>query len=103
MSAPSSAAEWKPLGRFEIQLAGCETELHQRIGLSPREWQTLKLIADGQTSPEIAHRLNVQRSTIDTFKKRIFEKLEVNSAVEASSLAMALLSGVRMRERELPI
>lgn len=87
------------MGRFEVCLATIEPERLRQFGLSPREWQTLNLIAAGNTSGEIADALNVQRSTVDTFKKRIFEKLEVNSAAEASSLAIAILSGADIRHR----
>ena len=99
MGCPVSASEWKTMGRFEVCLATIEPERLRQFGLSPREWQTLKLIAAGNTSGEIAEALNVQRSTVYTFKKRIFEKLEVNSATEASSLAIAILSGVNIRHR----
>ena len=99
MGCPVSASEWKTMGRFEVCLATIEPERLRQFGLSPREWQTLNLIATGNTSGEIAEALNVQRSTVDTFKKRIFEKLEVNSATEASSLAIAILSGVNIRHR----
>lgn len=99
MGCPVSVSEWKTMGRFEVCLATIDPERLRQFGLSPREWQTLNLIAAGNTSGEIAEALNVQRSTVDTFKKRIFEKLEVNSATEASSLAIAILSGVSIRHR----
>ena len=99
MGYPASALEWKTMGRFEVCLPTIDPERLRQFGLSPREWQTLYLIAAGNTSGEIAELLNVQRSTVDTFKKRIFEKLEVNSATEASSLAIAILSGVDIRHR----
>lgn len=99
MGKLASPLEWKTLGRFEVHLAAMETGRHREFGLSPREWQTLKLIAEGKTSSEIARMLNVQCSTVMTFKKRIFDKLHVNSVAEASSLAIAILSGADMRER----
>ena len=99
MGCPISASVWMPMGRFEVCLATIAPERLRQFGLFPREWQTLNLIAAGNTSGEIAEALNVQRSTVDTYKKRIFEKLEVNSATEASSLAIAILSGVDIRHR----
>ena len=99
MGYSASAVEWKAMGRFEVCLTTIEPERLRQFGLSPREWQTLNLIAAGNTTGEIAEALNVQRSTVDTFKKRIFEKLEVNSAAEASSLAIAILSGADIRHR----
>lgn len=99
MTQSAFQTDWKRLGRFEVQLADLESDRRREFGLSPREWQTLKRIAAGNTTPEIAIELNIQPSTVDTFKRRIFEKLEVNSAAEASSLAIAILSGVNIRER----
>lgn len=99
MGCPVPVAEWKPMGRFEVCFTAVDPERLRQFGLSPREWQTLNLIAAGNTSGEIADVLNVQRSTVDTFKKRIFEKLDVNSATEASSIAIAILSGVSIRRR----
>lgn len=99
MAHSETTSDWKMLGRFEVLMATIDAERHRDFGLSLREWQTLKLIADGYTSAEIASALNVQRSTVDTFKKRIFEKLEVNSAAQASSLAIAILSGADIRQR----
>ena len=87
------------LGRFEVLMATIYAERHRDFGLSLREWQTLKQIADGYTSAEIARALNVQRSTVDACKNRILEKLEVNSAAQASSLAIAILSGADIRQR----
>ncbi len=99
MGYPASVEQWKTMGRFEVCLPTIDPERLRQFGLSPREWQTLYQIAAGNTSGEIAETLNIQRSTVDTFKKRIFEKLEVNSATEASSLAIAILSGVNIRHR----
>ena len=93
-------SEWKKLGRFEVQFEEVELQRLHQFGLSRREWQTLRLIAEGKTSAQIASALNVQRSTVDTYKKRIFEKLDVRSATEATSLAIALLSGANLRERK---
>ena len=99
MARSDMTSDWKMLGRFEVLMATIDTDRHRDFGLSLREWQTLKLIADGYTTPEIAEQLYVQPSTVDTFKKRIFEKLEVNSAAQASSLAIAILSGADIRQR----
>lgn len=47
-------------------------------GLSPREFDVVRLVAEGLTDKEIAVRLNVSLSTVRTYMKRIFEKLGVN-------------------------
>nr|WP_315034704.1 response regulator transcription factor [uncultured Chryseobacterium sp.] len=50
--------------------------------LSPREYQIFKLLAEGNGNLEISNILGIQKSTISTLKKRIFEKLKVRNTVE---------------------
>jgi two-component system response regulator FimZ (fimbrial Z protein) len=50
--------------------------------LSSREYEIFKLLADGNGNLEIANRLNIQMSTVSTYKKRIFQKLDVNNIAE---------------------
>jgi DNA-binding NarL/FixJ family response regulator len=51
--------------------------------LSPREEEILKLIAKGMSVPEIAKIESISRHTVESHIKRIYQKLEVNSRVEA--------------------
>jgi DNA-binding NarL/FixJ family response regulator len=51
--------------------------------LSQRETQVLELAAKGFQFDEIAQRLEVSRHTVQTFVRRIYAKLEVNSKMEA--------------------
>jgi DNA-binding NarL/FixJ family response regulator len=51
--------------------------------LSQREAQVLELAAKGFQFDEIAQRLQVSRHTVQTFVRRIYAKLEVNSKMEA--------------------
>jgi len=51
--------------------------------LSPREQQVLELITLGYTYDEIATELHVSRHTVQTFIRRTYRKLQVNSKVEA--------------------
>lgn len=50
--------------------------------LSSREYEIFKLLADGNGNLEIANRLNIQMSTVSTYKKRIFQKLNVGNIAE---------------------
>lgn len=50
--------------------------------LSSREYEIFKLLADGNGNLEIANRLNIQMSTVSTYKKRIFQKLDVSNIAE---------------------
>ncbi|WP_061085427.1 response regulator transcription factor [Chryseobacterium indologenes] len=50
--------------------------------LSSREYEIFKLLADGYGNLEIANKLNIQMSTVSTYKKRIFQKLDVGNIAE---------------------
>lgn len=50
--------------------------------LSKRELSIAQLLAQGKTFDEIAGLLNIEASTIRTYKGRIFQKLEVNTLHE---------------------
>nr|WP_315027690.1 response regulator transcription factor [uncultured Chryseobacterium sp.] len=50
--------------------------------LSSREYEIFKLLADGNGNLEIANQLNIQMSTVSTYKKRIFQKLDVANIAE---------------------
>jgi two-component system response regulator NreC len=47
--------------------------------LSEREQETLKLIAFGYSNKEIAEKLFLSVKTVETYKARIMEKLELNT------------------------
>lgn len=50
--------------------------------LSVREAEVAQLIAVGHTGPAIAEQLGVSKSSIDTYRARIFNKLSVQSRAE---------------------
>jgi two-component system invasion response regulator UvrY len=52
------------------------------ITLSPRETDVLNLLKEGLGTAKIAEKLNLQLSTVSTYKARIFEKLGVKNIVE---------------------
>jgi len=56
--------------------------------LSDREFQVMRLIADGKKSSEIAGELAVSVNTINTYRMRIFEKMKMQSNVELSRYAV---------------
>lgn len=49
--------------------------------LSNREMEILELLAQGEGNLEVANKLNIQMSTVSTYKTRIFEKLQVSNIV----------------------
>ncbi len=52
--------------------------------LSPREILVMQLLTEGKWTKEIASLLNVKENTISTYKRRIFDKLEVADEIELS-------------------
>lgn len=61
-------------------------------GLSEREKEILQLMVTGLIKKEIADRLNLSVHTVDTYLRRIYEKLEVNTRTGA--VAKALKEGL---------
>jgi DNA-binding NarL/FixJ family response regulator len=49
--------------------------------LSHREFQILALLAEGKTNIDISADLNLQKSTVSTYKKRIMQKLNINNNI----------------------
>ncbi|UUC43861.1 response regulator transcription factor [Flavobacterium cerinum] len=54
--------------------------------LSNRELEISRLLVNGYGSLEIANHLNIQMSTVSTYKSRIFEKLDIKSVVSLVDL-----------------
>jgi DNA-binding NarL/FixJ family response regulator len=61
-------------------------------GLSDREKEILQLMTTGLIKKEIADRLTLSVHTVDTYLRRIYEKLEVNTRTGA--VAKALKEGL---------
>ena len=59
----------------------------QSLGITPRELEILKLIADGMSTREIASALFVSENTVKTHASRLFGKLDVNRRTKAVQVA----------------
>ena len=57
--------------------------------LSPREFEIVSLLLNGQTVSDISQSLNIQTSTVGTHKARLFEKLSITNILELKELATA--------------
>lgn len=77
----------KEVVRKEVTVDPAEAE---KIGLSSRELDVLKLIAEGFSNQEIADKLFVSANTIKTHSSRIFEKLDVKRRTQAVEKARRL-------------
>jgi DNA-binding NarL/FixJ family response regulator len=54
--------------------------------LSKREEQVLNLLAQGYLCKEISVELGISDNTVDTYRRRIYEKLHVHSRAQAASV-----------------
>jgi len=64
-------------------------------GLSPRESEVLTLLADGLTYNEIANSLHLSVYTVNTYIRRIYEKLQVRSRGKASAAYIQSICGAK--------
>jgi two-component system response regulator NreC len=56
--------------------------------LSERERQVLQMIAEGKTSKEVAADLKISLKTVETFRRRIMEKLDLNNLADLVKYAI---------------
>ncbi len=56
------------------------TTNQNKIPLTKRELEVLKEIADGKSTPEIADKLCIANSTVETHKRNLIEKTQVENA-----------------------
>ncbi len=75
-------------------------EVNPMDTLSMRETQVLMMVAQGTRTQEISEILSLSPKTISTYRKRLYEKLDVSSDIEMLHLAMK--HGV-LDENNMPI
>jgi DNA-binding NarL/FixJ family response regulator len=63
-------------------------ELAAQQELTPREREVLQLMAEGQSTKEIARTLDVSVKTIETHRRNTMHKLEVDSVAELTKYAI---------------
>jgi DNA-binding CsgD family transcriptional regulator len=67
--------------------AGAQPDALERLGLTAREGEVLRLVADGRSNSQIAEALFISRKTASVHVSNILAKLGVSSRVEAAALA----------------
>ena len=58
-------------------------------GLSPRELQVLRLVAEGNSSKDIAMMLDLGLETVHSYRKTLMKKLGVNNVAGLTQIAVA--------------
>ena len=66
----------------DVCIIGLRVNGHMRKLFSKRELEVIKKIKDGLRSKEIADELHIAKSTVDSHRKRILAKTNLNSVVE---------------------
>lgn len=77
------------IARSVLEFVGRPREAAPADSLSEREQEVLRLVADGLTKQQIALRLGLSQHTVDSYTRRIYSKLNVNS------LGAAVAHGLR--------
>lgn len=75
-------------------LANGRTELEHQPGLTDREKQIVRLIAEGMSGHEIAERLSISTKTVVTHRANIMEKLGAHNTAEM--IRNAIRNGIVM-------
>lgn len=79
----SPAASTVVVREYQRQLKGSDDRI-----LSAREIETLKYIASGQTTKEIAFAMKVSTKTVETHRLNIMAKLEINTVAGLTKYAI---------------
>ena len=58
-------------------------------GLSPREQQVLRMVAEGKTSKDIAVMLNLGLQTVRTYRKTLMKKIGVTNIAGLTQVALS--------------
>jgi len=61
------------------ELLGQHASAPFQKAIGPREWQVLKLVADGHTSHLIADKLGIAAATVEVHRRNIMRKLDLHS------------------------
>lgn len=79
---------------------GARDDATPRPKLSPRESEVIRLLAQGFTNREAAEQLKVSVKTLETYRKRLSDKLRLKSRAQLFRFAVA--SGLLGRDADLP-
>ncbi len=77
-------------GRLDLTTAPVAAAKEDGVGLTAREIDVLRLLAEGLTNREIATRLFISQKTVGAHMAHIYAKLGVHSRVEAAGRAQRL-------------
>ena len=85
----SALAEPLPLDHC-LNEDGVQADRERYERLTERERTVLRLVAQGYSAPEIGARLSISPKTVDTYKLRIQQKLDLTHRSQYVQLALRL-------------
>ena len=89
------------VGKFSLFSHRTCEQTRAHFGLSSRETELVLHIAGGFTKQEIAEKMGVSPATADTFRRRAYVKLGVNTGAAAVAIVTSYLAGTRVEATEL--
>ena len=70
-----------------LQARSAQTSVQSRLaGLTEREHDVMRLVVEGLPNKLIADQLNISVRTVEVHRSRVFDKMEVKSAVELANV-----------------
>ncbi len=88
---------------MDVAMMGSRSRASTPVELTPRELQTLALIAEGKSYSQIADGLGVSYKTVSNTASQLKGKLGAQSLSELIRLAIAYLSASPGQQREAPV
>ncbi len=79
---------YPPVAKALLEEYRKETAPQEAGGLTERELEVLQLVAEGQTSQEVADRLFISVRTVETHRKHIMEKLSLHTPADLVKYAL---------------
>jgi DNA-binding NarL/FixJ family response regulator len=76
------------IARYVLEMISGYSAATADYALAPREMEVLRGLVAGKTVKEIAHDLSVSYHTVDTYLRRIYEKMDVQSRSLAVTKAL---------------
>jgi DNA-binding NarL/FixJ family response regulator len=69
-------------------LMGNKSDINKQAGLTNRETEVLRFVANGLMNKEVAHQLQISVRTVDCHKNNIMNKLKLNTTAELVKYAI---------------
>ena len=89
LSIPNALDLALEVARMRSDQPGVDTPV-DRLGLTDRQLEVLRLLADGKSNPAIAKALFISERTVTTHLTRIYDRLDVSTRTEAVARAAQL-------------